>query len=86
LFKKSTIDLYYTIVVARSSSRIRDYPFSVPGFDAQVYILEHDVQTLEKIRFSMAEILDIRIDILLDPRKHDQLLFDDDSFSRSRKY
>jgi hypothetical protein len=67
--------------------------FIFPRFDAQVCILEHDVQVLEQIGVStddildyIDKILDIRDDILLDPRKHDQLLFDDDSFSRSRKY
>jgi len=82
------------MVVARSSTgRDNVYRASLPRFDAQVCVLEHDAQALELIRSSTAsivayidDILDIGNDILLDPRKHDQLLFDDDSFSRSRKY
>jgi hypothetical protein len=65
----------------------------LPKFDAQICVLEHDALALERIGRSTTdiveyvdEILDIGDDILLDPRKHDQLLFDDDSFSRSRKY
>jgi hypothetical protein len=94
LSKKSTTDPYYTMVVVRSpSGRDNVYRALLPRFDAQVCILEHDVWALEKIQLSTARIvdyidniLDIGSDILLDPRKHDQLLFDDDSFSRSRKY
>jgi hypothetical protein len=91
--QKSTTDPYYTIVVARSASGIYNHNFPLPKLDAQVYLLEHDVQALELIWGSTArilkyidQILDIGTDILLHPRKHDQLLFDDDSFSRSRKY
>lgn len=65
----------------------------LPRFDAQICVLEHDTLALKRIVKATAnivdyidEILDIKGDILLDPRKHDELLFDDDSFSRSRKY
>jgi hypothetical protein len=83
--KKSTINPYYTMVVARS--RIDDWSFPLPKFDSQVCLLEHDVQALEIIGLSTADILDyidnIMVtgnDILLDPQKHDQLLFDHDNF------
>jgi hypothetical protein len=81
------------MVVLRSPSRKDDMGLSFPRFDAEVCILEYHVQALEPIEIStrsivayINHILDIGNDILLDPRKHDQLLFDDDIFSRSRKY
>jgi hypothetical protein len=82
-------------VVARSrtSGNEQELLPLLPRFDAQICVLEHSTDALERIGNATAEILDyiehildIGDDILLDPRKHDQLLFDDDSFSRSRKY
>jgi hypothetical protein len=92
---KSTTAPYHTMVVMRSPFPLgtSDRWTPLPRFDTQICIFEQSVIALEIIGFSTADvvdfidkILDIGGDILLDPRKHDQLLFDDDSFSRSRKY
>ena len=80
-------------MVMRSPPRGPYLETPLPKFDAQICVLEHDTLALKRIVQATThivdyvdEILDIKSDILLDPKKHDQLLFDDDSFSRSRKY
>jgi hypothetical protein len=92
---KSTTAPYHTMVVMRSAFQLSRFDrwAPLPRFDTQICVFEQSVIALEIIGFSTADvvdfidkILDIGGDILLDPRKHDQLLFDDDSFSRSRKY
>lgn len=65
----------------------------IPDYSAQICLFQQSLAALKMIERSTTEILDyvdkmldIGGDILLDPRKHDELLYDDDSFSRSRKY
>jgi hypothetical protein len=64
-----------------------------PQHSAQHCIMEESRAALKMILRSTREILeyvdtllDSGDDVLLDPKKHDDLLFDDDVFSRSRKY
>jgi hypothetical protein len=79
------------MVIARSPHDDERVP--LPRFNAQVCVLEYSAEALERIGKDtdnlvqyIDEMLDNGKDILLDPRKHDLLLFDDDRFSRSRKY
>jgi hypothetical protein len=89
----STGNTYYTMVVVRSPNRRYNIRLPFPGVNAKVCVLKQSAFALEAIGSStfyilqyIDEILDITDDKVLDAREHDKLLFDDDSFSRSRKY
>jgi hypothetical protein len=87
---------YYTaIVMYPRQFRIIDYrDVSLqPTSPARAYILYQSLKALttiwehtREIAQYIDEMLGIGEDILLDAKKHDGLLFDDETFSRSRKY
>jgi len=65
----------------------------VPSLSAQVSMIHQSAIVLENIFVDAREIadylenmLDIGDNVLYDPNEHDRLLFDDDTFSSSRKY
>lgn len=65
----------------------------LPIFQAQLQVLSNSNEALRCIIDDTTEIvdhigclLDIGDEVLLDPDRHDELLFDDEAFSRSRTY
>jgi hypothetical protein len=83
---------YWSAVVFRRPSW-KGISSMLPIFHAQVQLLSNSNEALSCIIDDSTEIidhigslLDIGGEVLLDPDRHDELLFDDEAFSRSRTY
>jgi hypothetical protein len=83
---------YWSAVVFRRPSWISTTS-RLPIFHAQLQVLSNSNEALSCIIDDSTEIvdhidylLDIGDEVLLDPDRHDELLFDDEAFSRSRTY
>jgi hypothetical protein len=83
---------YWSAVVYRRPSWKSNLSM-LPIFHAQLQVLSHSNEALTTIIDDTTEIanhigylLEIGDETLLDPERHDELLFDDEVFSRSRTY
>jgi hypothetical protein len=83
---------YWSAVVYRRPSW-KSNTSMLPIFPAQLQVISHSNEALTTIIDDTTEIvnhigylLDIGDEVLLDPQRHDELLFDDEIFSRSRTY
>src|ERR1700694_5454492 len=83
---------YWSAVVFRRPSW-KSTASMLPIFHAQLQVLSNSNEALSCIIDDSTEIvdhigclLDIGDEVLLDPDRHDELLFDDEAFSRSRTY
>jgi len=83
---------YWSAVVFRRPSW-KSSTSMLPIFQAQLQVLSNSNEALRCVIDDTTEIvdhigclLDIGDEVLLDPGRHDELLFDDEAFSRSRTY
>jgi len=93
LLRDFQIPEHYTIVLVRPPTAIDMTSSDVPSMSAQVVMIHQSAIVLESMFVDVREIadylenmLDIGDNVLYDPNEHDRLLFDDDTFSSSRKY
>jgi hypothetical protein len=83
---------YWSAVVFRRPSW-KSNTSMLPIWHAQLQVLSNSNEALNciindstKIVDHIGYLLDIKNEVLLDPDRHDELLFDDEAFSRSRTY
>ena len=84
---------FWTIIVLGNEFILPHYALQPMEFCAQVFCLRLSVRVLRSILRSardladhLKHLLEAGAEAILDPSRHDSLLFDDEAFSRSRKY
>ena len=84
---------FWTIVVLGNDFILPHYAVQPMDFCAPVFCLRLSIrifksvlQSARELASHLAHLLEAGAEAILDPSQHDALLFDDEAFSRSRKY